>query len=170
MGTYFDTDGLLRKYGTTKAVPTPAGEYRMPGELREIELRLDISTLTTTSAIVSDQVFFPKGVFLEEVVVEVQTAVATITSVSIGLYQSNDRTTAISETAILNAEVLANLNAAGDKITYVKGTANAGSSVGSVPIASSAAFTGYLSAKIAGSAGTGILLVRIRYRPDRTSI
>ena len=163
--SWFDADGLYHKYGTLKAVPNKGGEYKTYGPLREIEIKLDISTLTTTAAIISDQVFFPKAVFLEDVVVEVQVAVATSTSVSVGLVQSNDRTTAISgDVAILNAALLATLTPAGQKITYVGGSTSAGSLVGTVPISAAAAFTGMITAKIAGGAGTGVLIVRIHYR------
>jgi hypothetical protein len=164
MGSWFNSDGLNLKFGTTKTVATTAGEFKTWGELREIEVKIDISTLTTSAAIINDVTFFPKGVFLEEVTVEVQTAVATITSVSVGLMQSNDRTTTIADDAILAAEVQATLGTAGNKVTYVTGTSKAGSKVGTIPIAAAAVFAGYLTAKIAGSAGTGILYVRIKYR------
>jgi len=163
--SWFNADGLLLKYGQEKVVPTKAGEYKTFGPLREIEVKIDISTLTTSSQILSDQVYFEKGVFLEEVQIEVQTAVATITSLSVGLYQSNDRSTAIDETAFIAAQTTSGLNTAGNKITYVKGTSLGGTQLGLVPIASNAAFSGLISAKIAGSAGTGVVIVRIRYRP-----
>lgn len=165
--SWFDADGLYHKYGTLKAVPNKAGEYKTFGSLREIEVKVDVSTLTTTAAIISDQTFFPKAVFLEEVVVEVQTAFATSTSISMGLMQSNDRTTTISDTAILNAVTSAGaaFGAAGNKVTYVVGVTGVGTSVGTVPISAAALFTGMITAKIAGGAGTGILIVRIRYRP-----
>jgi hypothetical protein len=164
MGTWFDTDGLLRKFGVTKAVPNLAGEFQTLGALREVEVKIDISTLTTTASIISDQVFWPKGMFLEEVQVEVQTAVATITSFSVGLIQDNDRTTSISDTTFVNAVATATVNAAGNKLTLVTGSTGAGTGIGTAPIAAGAAFTGMLSAKIAGSAGTGIVIVRARYR------
>src|SRR5882762_5788392 len=162
--SWFDNDGLYRKYGTLKAVPNKAGEFKTYGPLREIEVKLDISTLTTTAAIISDQVFFPKAVFLEEVVVEVQVAMATAATFSVGLIQSNDRTTSISDTTFINAEVLATMTPAGKKVTYTAGTAQAGTGIGTVPISAAAVFTGMISAKITGGAGTGILIVRIRYR------
>jgi len=162
--SWFDADGLYHKYGTLKAVPHAAGEFKTYGPLREIEVKLDISKLTTSAAIIDDQTFFPKAVFLEEVVVEVQTAMATSATFSVGLIQSNDRTTAISDTTFISAEILAAMTPAGKKITYTFGTAQAGTGIGTVPIAASAAFAGMISAKITGGAGTGILIVRIRYR------
>lgn len=168
LGTnFFDGDGLLRKYGTTKAIPNKGGEYKTYGDVRELEFKLDISTLTTTATTISDQVFWPKGVFLEEVTLECQTAFATSTSFSVGLLQSNDRTTSVSDTAFVNALTSASgsLDTAGKRVTLVTGSTSAGSLMGTVPIAANAAFSGYVTAKIAGSAGTGIILVRIKYRP-----
>lgn len=164
MGTWFDPDGLFRKFGTTKAVPNIAGEYKTYGPLREIEVKFDLTTASTTSTILSDQTFFPKGVFVEEVIAEAQTALVGGTSFSVGLYQSNDRATAISEVAFISAEVTATLAAAGNKVTYVAGTAKAGDKVGTVPIVSTAAFTGMISGKVVGTFTGGVVLVRIRYR------
>lgn len=166
MGTYFDPDGLFRKYGLTKVVPLTAGEYKTYGPLREIEVKLDISTLTTSAVIQSDEVFFPKGAFVEEVVLECQTAFATSTSFSVGLVQTNDRTTSISDVAFVSALTTASgsLDTAGKKVTLVAGSTSAGDKIGTVPIATSAAFAGHITAKIAGSAGTGIIIVRIHYR------
>lgn len=163
--SWFDNDGLYRKYGVLKTVPNKGGEYKTLGPLREIELKIDVSTLTTTAAIQSDQVFFPKGVFLEDVTLEVQTAAATITSLSVGMVQSNDRTTAISgDVGLISAEVVATLTPAGKRVVYQAGAAPSGSLIGFVPISAAATFTGMITAKIAGSPGTGILILRIHYR------
>jgi hypothetical protein len=79
LGTnFFDADGLLRKYGTTKAIPNRGGEYKTYGDVREIEMKIiwgtasafgttTVGTVASTDVIQSDQVFFPAGVFLEEV-------------------------------------------------------------------------------------------------------
>lgn len=162
--SWFDADGLYHKYGTLKAVPHVAGEYKTFGSLREIEVKLDISKLTTTASIIDDQTFFPKAVFLEEVVLEVQTAMATSTTFSVGLIQSNDRTTSISDTTFVNAIALATVTPAGQKYTLTAGSTAAGTGIGTVPISAAAVFTGMISAKITGGAGTGIVIVRIRYR------
>lgn len=165
--TWFDNDGLYHKYGTLKAVPNKAGEYKTYGALREIEVKVDISTLTTTAAIISDQTFFPKAVFLEEIVVEVQVPMATSTTFNMGLVQSTDRSTAIgsADIGLINAMALAVLTPAGKKITLnTAADTGAGALVGTVPISAAATFTGMLTAKVGGGAGTGVLIVRIRYR------
>src|ERR1043165_6433486 len=67
-----DNDGLIRKFGVTKTTPNIAGEYKTYGALREVELKIDLSTMTTTSTTIqSYQEFFPKNAYIEEVVLEV---------------------------------------------------------------------------------------------------
>src|SRR4051812_34591494 len=92
----YDNDGLLRKYGTEKATATTAGEYRTVGAIREIEVKLDLSTInTSTQTILADTTFFPKE-RIEEVVIEVQTAAASsgTGTLDVGLI-STDRSTEI---------------------------------------------------------------------------
>jgi hypothetical protein len=179
LGTnFFDGDSLLRKYGTTKAIPDRGGEYKTYGDLRELEFKIIFGTASTfgtstvgttqnIDVIQSDQVFFPKAVFLEEVQIEVMEALNTVTSISVGMVQTNDRTTLIgaSGAGFISAEVLAALNAAGKRVTYVTGTAQAGNLMGTVPISAAATFTGHITARFTGTQGTtGACLVRIKYR------
>lgn len=160
MGSNMNKDGLYLKYGTTKAIPTTAGDYLSYGASREIELNIDISTLTTTAAIQADTTFVPAGVFIDSVIVEATTGAATITSVSVGATKL-DRTTGIADNAFVDALVLASIDGAGETTTLTGPPASggAGTKVGG----SFGADPGYITAKIAGSAGTGILKVRIRY-------
>ena len=176
---FFDGDGLLRKYGTTKAIPNRGGEYKTYGDLRELEFKIvwgtasaqgttTVGTVAATDVIQSDQVFFPAGVWLEEVQLEVLEVFNTLTSISVGLVQTNDRTTLIgaSGAGFISAEVVATLTA-GNRVTYVKTTAQAGSLIGTVPIATAAAFRGHVTARFAGAQGTtGAALVRIKYRQN----
>lgn len=159
MGSWLNNDGLYLEYGTTKAVPTTAGDYLSYGEDRTIEFFVDISTLTTSAAIVADTTFLPAGVFIDSVRVEATTAAATITSLSIGTMKT-DRSTTISDTALVNAIVLANIDAAGETTVITGGTTYAGTKVGTT----SGADAGYITAKIAGSTGTGVVKVLVKYR------
>jgi len=159
--TYFDGDGLLRKYGNTKTVPNYAGEYKLYGDLREVEVRIDLTLLSATALIVSDQVFFPKSVRIEEVVLDVQTAVTGSSTLSVGLIQS-DRSSVIDATAFLNAETQTNMATVGKKITYDSTTTNHGTKLGVTNTT-----VGYITATGTGTAFTaGVVYVRIRYRPD----
>jgi hypothetical protein len=93
----------------------------------------------------------------------------TLTSISVGMVQTNDRTTLIGASGggFIAAEVLANLTPVGVRITYVGGSARGGSLIGTVPIATSAAFRGNITARFVGTQGTtGAALVRIKYRQN----
>lgn len=159
---FLDSDGLLRKYGTDKTVPTSGGEYKQYGAVREIEFMLDISKLTTTAQIINDQIFLPNTVWLESLQLDVQTAGATITSLSIGHCGTTRDSGVATDNSILDAEVVATL-ALGKVILYDATTTHHGTLLGTVA-STGAFFPGYLTAKIAGSAGTGLLKVRLRYR------
>lgn len=157
---YLDKDGLFRKYGTDKTVPDSGGEFKMYGELREIEFMLDISKLTTTDQIINDQIFFPKTVWVEKVSIDVQVAAATITALNIGITSTARDSATTTSNAFLNAEVVATL-ALGKIIIYDATTAQHGTAVGT---ALSTNAPGYITANITGSTGTGLLKVRIFYR------
>lgn len=158
---YLDNDGLYRKYGTEKAVPTTAGDFTSFGEDRTLEFFVDISKLTTTSSILADTTVVPAGVFIDSVILEAQTAAATITSLSIGAVKT-DRTTAIAENAFADAVVVADINGAGETkvLTGPPTSGGAGTKVGTT----FGSDPGLITAKIAGSAGTGLIKVLIKYR------
>jgi hypothetical protein len=170
-----DGDGLIRKFGLTKVVPNIAGEYRVNGPLREIELRIDLSTMTTTSTTIqSHQEFFPKNAYIEEVVLEV-TAASVIASgtptFAVGLIQTDTTTatTPVTSSWTTGKVFIADevdsgvLNTLGKKITYTAGVAKAGGGIG---LAS--AQVGYITAYNSGSGSwtSGNVNVRIRYRTN----
>jgi hypothetical protein len=100
--------------------------------------------------------------FIEKVELVAETALAGGTSFNIGLIQL-DRSTIPSGygTGFIAAEVTATFAAAGNAVTYVTGTAKAGTFIGS----SAAAATGpyYLTGFNTGTYTTGVLRVRIFY-------
>lgn len=161
MGTWLNGDGLYRKFGTDSATATTGGDFSMPGPDRIAEVDIDVADLTTTALIVADTTFIPAGVFIDKVELIATTAVATITSISVGLMKF-DRTTTISDTALANAVVVADLNAAGETktLTGPPASGGAGAKVGTT----TGSDPGYITALIAGSAGTGIVKVRVHYR------
>ena len=158
---WINNDGLRLRYGTEKATPTKAGDYLSYGEDRTIELFIDISTLTTTAAIQDYATVIPAGVFVDSVILEATTAAATITSLSIGAVKL-DYSTNIADNAFADAVVVADLNGAGETkvLTGPPASGGAGTKVGTT-FGSDA---GYITAKIAGSAGTGVIKVLIKYR------
>jgi hypothetical protein len=157
MGTWMNPDGLFKKFGTTKATPNTGGEYKTYGEFREIELRIDLTTLTASPVIQNDEVFYPIGMRLQEVEVYVETAAVGGTSFSLGLVQT-DRSTVISNTFFLAATVIADHDVTGEKKAYSGGIATFGVGAGTpntVP--------GYITALAAGTYSAGVVKVRIRY-------
>ena len=169
-GNWLNQDGLYLEFGTTKAVNETAGEYRTPGEFRVIEIDLDLTTLTTTDAVISNTQFFPpsptgttQNLYVEqvEVLTEVGMTASGATSFNVGLISSVDRTTVISSTAFVNAMTNASVTTSGQKLTLVNGSSFAGGYIGVPP---NNAVLGYISAKsTAGTYTAGKVKVRIKY-------
>lgn len=161
-GNWMNNDGLYVQYGTSKAVPTTMGDYLSYGETRDIEFTITMAGLTTSPVIQGNTTFLPTGVFIESIMTNVEVAGTTGTSISIGTMRA-DRTTVISNTALLNAQLLASHDAAGETNTYnVPAAAGGGALVGTTT-----SFTdgfAYITALCAGTYGAGVMKVRIRYR------
>lgn len=158
MGTWLNSDGLYLKYGTTKTTANSGGDYLSYGETREIEIIIDLTTLTTTPVIQNDTLFFGAGYVIESVETVADVAATGGTSVSVGLMAA-DRSSVISNTAFLAAAVIADHDGLGEKKIYTAGVATAGAYVGTV-----SATTGYITALAAGTYTLGKLRVRIKYR------
>ncbi len=165
-GNWNNNDGLYLKYGTSKATPATAGDFLAYGSNRVIEFKItDMSTLTTSSVIQEDNVFVPTNCIIEFIEVIADTACTSSGSgtFSVGLYK-DDRTTAISETALLSAVAFSTLDGQGEKTTYTLGTSGAGTKVGTT-IGSD---RGYISAKVSAAYQTGAVTIRIHYRGTGT--
>ena len=164
MGTWFNPDGLFRKFGTTKAVPNTGGEYRTTGELREIEIQIDLTTLTASPIIQNDEIFVPAGVRVQEVEVFTQTGATGTSTLSVGLI-STDRSTTLGATGFLNVSPLANITTAGQKTVYTQATTGAGTFM---TTSANLPTVGYITATGTATAfTTGLVKVRIRYyRPN----
>lgn len=160
---WLDNAGLYRKYGTEQTTVAAGGEYRTVAELREIEIKIDLTTLTDTAAIVegADNIFFPSGVVIEQVEIVVDTAaVGATATLDIGLIQT-DRSTEIDYEAFTNAMAVASLTA-GNKLTLIKGSTSAGDMVGTGTATSN---VGHITANYNTAPFTdGVIVVRIKYR------
>lgn len=156
---YYDSSGLLRKYGTEKTVPLTGGEYRKNGHLREIELKIDLTTLTQSEVIQSDQVYIPKNARLQEVEIVTHTAAATGVAIDLGLIRT-DRTTEIDYDGLLAAFPTASMNAAGEKNVITDNTTYDGALIGTT-----LANVGFVtcSATTATAFTAGVIYVTIRY-------
>lgn len=160
---WMDNTGLYQKYGTEQTVTAAGGEYRTVAELREIEIKIDLTDLTATAAVVSgaDNIFVPAGMVIEQVEIVVDTAaVGATATLDIGLIQT-DRSTEIDYEAFTNALAVASLTA-GNKITLIKGSTSAGDMVGT---GTATANVGHITANYNTAAFTaGVIVVRIKYR------
>jgi len=157
---WLNPDNLYLKYGPKKATVDPAGDYKSFGANRVVEVLIDLTTLTSTAAIQSDNLIFPSGsgLFIEKVEAVLEVTATGGTSFSVGLIQL-DRATIPSgySTAFINAETA--LADAGDSITYNEDTTNAGGLIGSFPAAATGPY--YLTALTNGTWTAGKVRVRI---------
>jgi hypothetical protein len=159
MGSWLNADGLYLKFGTDKATASKGGEYVTTGALREIEIKLDLTTLTDTAAIVSDNIFFPK-MRIEEVEIVTHTLATSggAATLDIGLIRT-DRTTEIDYEAFANGVAITTHDAAGEKTVLRIGSTGVGQLVGTTTTN-----PGYLTANYNTAAYTaGVIYVRIRY-------
>lgn len=162
---WLNNDNLFLQYGTDKVVAENAGDYLSYGANRLIEVRVDLTKLTSTALILSNTTFFPTGsnFYIEKVEATAEVGAATGTTFSVGLIQL-DRATipANYSTAFINAEVTATLATAGMGLTYYQNTTKAGGLIGSFPASATGPY--YLTALSSGSAyTTGVIKVRIFY-------
>jgi hypothetical protein len=164
---WLNKDGLFIQYGTDKTVSETGGEFHMPGPNRIIEVRIDLTKLTSTAAIQSNTLIFPAPpagqMYIESVELSMEQASAGGTSFSVGLIQM-DRATIPSNysTAFVNALVNASTNAAGDYVKLTAGSTSAGGLIGSQPANATGPY--YITALASGTYTAGLADVRISYR------
>jgi hypothetical protein len=155
--SWTNSDGLLVRFDHEKIVRTTGGEFPGAGSLREVVFKVDVADLTTTPTLIEGEgIIFPRNSRVEEVEVVAETAAATITSVSFGLKRL-DRSTELDHDGLVAALVVASINAAGEKNTLTPGSTSAGALIGTT-----LAYPGLPVAYIAGSTGTGVLVVRAK--------
>lgn len=167
-GNWLNGDGLFVQYGTSKAVPTTMGDYLSYGETREIEFTVTFAPNLVPAGqyVLGNTTFFPTGVFVEQVEMDVEVAAAGGTSFSIGTCRSDRSTTGTGGTAagsFITGEVLATITPAGKKVIYTAGTSAAGTLIGATTN-----FTdgfAYITATSVGTfTGSGVVKIRIKYR------
>lgn len=155
-------DGLYMKTGYEKATATQGkgGEYSNDGLMREIELKINLASLTQTETILSDVITLPKSVRIAEISVVTTTAAATGAAIDLGLIRTSDRSTEVDYDGLLAAFPIASMNANGETTTLVQGTTYAGALVGTTT-----AYPAHISASATTATAftAGELIVRIRY-------
>lgn len=159
MPTVINADGLTLKYGTDRAAVGKGGEYVTVGATRELELKIDLTTLTQAETILSDAAVLPAGARIQEVEVVTHTAAATGTAIDLGTIRM-DRTTELDYNGLLAAFPTASMNAAGEKTVIVDNTTYDGVQVGTTLV-----YPAYISASMTDATAftAGVIFVRIRY-------
>lgn len=163
--SYMDVGGLLQKYGLEQVVPMTGGEPHSYGDVREIDVKIVLTALTSTAGTIitgTDNLNFPAGYVLEEVEVinEVAATSGGSATLNIGLVRQ-DRTTEIDFDGFLALAPLADFNAVGERKTYTAGVTGIGALAG----VTSGTNPGYLCANYGTAAFTaGTVTVRIRFR------
>jgi len=163
---YLDNTGLYRKYGTEKAVAGKGGEYVTTGGLREVELKIDLTTLTATETILADNIVIPEGVRIVDVETITTTAAATGTAIDVGLIKASDRTTEIDYDGLLAAAPTANMSSAGERSVYqVAVTVPTGLTGTGALIGTTTAYAGHVSASRTDATAftAGVIVLKIRY-------
>lgn len=181
-GSWQNADGLQIEFGTLKSTVVDVGDYVMYGACRVLDIGLDLTTLTTTPAILSPTTFFPPAggtsgansnswiVEKAELTVETAATTGTAATLKVGLIQ-DDRTTTPTNyaQAFVNAETTAAMATAGDRQLYVgadsvpAGSTHGGILIGITPAAATGPY--YITASTGtGTFTAGKVRVRIFYR------
>ena len=158
---YLNADGLYLKYGTDRGVSTTAGEFKTFGELRTIDVKIDLTTLGTGSTILADTTYFPKTVRIEQVEIVCHTAVTSGGSavLNVGLIRT-DRTTTYDADGFVAALALTAFDAAGEKVILTAGSTGAGAFIGTTLANPGLLVADYDTASFTA----GVIIVRIKYR------
>lgn len=161
---YVDIGGLRQEWGVEQTVTSAGGEYSTLGDLRQIDIKLNLTQLTTTPTLIPGgaNIFFPAGVRIEAVEIIVDTAGTSggSATLDVGL-QRTDLSTEIDYQAFVKAAAVATLTA-GQRLTITKGGTAVGDMVGT---GTSTANVGYITANYNTAAFTaGVLHIRIYYR------
>jgi hypothetical protein len=141
MGTWTNNDGLYIKYGQTEVTPTIGGVIDFDG-FQRIEFELDLTTLTSSAAVLMDNVVIPDNsqiVSIEVIVTEV--TAGTNSNLNIGLMKT-DRTTEIDNDGLIAAGDAWHTSAKGTRLRYDVGTTEAGAILGTT-ITDPALIVGY---------------------------
>jgi|SRR5688572_2098847 len=157
---YTDIGGLYQEWGLEQTVVHKGGEYRNTGNLREIELKITLSTLTEAETILDRNIFMPAGMRISHVKVQTVTPAATGVAIDLGLVRT-DGTTEIDYDGILNAFPTASMDAANETQNYtVQGAAAGGPLVGTTT-ANVGHFT--CSRTTATAFTAGVIIVTVYY-------
>jgi|CXWL01.1.fsa_nt_gi hypothetical protein len=168
--TWLNVDGLLVKFAQEEGAKAKGGTYSTLGALQCTEIKVDLTDLTSTAAIVgatgSAGVLLPGGIRIEEIEVVAETAATSggAATLDIGLIDT-DHTTLIDDDGFVVALALTAIDAAGEKNVLRVGSTGAGALVGTTTSS-----PGYLVASFNAAAYTaGKVVIRIYYYNPQTT-
>lgn len=177
-GSWLDGDGRFRQYGTSKAVPEVGGDYLAYGDVRIMEVTINLANLTTSPLIQSYTTFFPASntqLFVEQVTVDTEVGMVVAsgaTGLSIGTGYMTPGTltnppavTAIATTAFTAGATFVNslFTTPGQKQVLTAGSTGAGTYIGTT--SADQTHKNYITATaVGGTYSTGTVKVRIYYR------
>lgn len=125
MSTWTNNDGLTIYYGASESVPATGGEYEADGLWREVEVKLDLTTLTSTAGTVVSRVQIPFGYQLGRVEVIADTAATSggSATLDVGFKKmvagtENDYNGAVAALPLANINVDGELNRLDPGVTY----------------------------------------------------
>lgn len=158
---YMDNSGLWVPTGLEQTVPAAGGEYKTYGEMREIEVTLNVANAGAIGSpvIIDNNIAFPVGMIIAEADVYCTVAGLTGVTLDVGLV-ARDRVTEVDFNGIIAAYPLASM-AVGTQTSIIKG----GSFVGALITAGTPTTTqSYLCMNFNTTAFTaGQIRVRIKY-------
>lgn len=163
-----NNDKLYLKYGPDKATPAGAGELRTYGSNHEWEVKIDLTTLTSSPVVIDDNTKIPSGYRVQEIVVIGETAATSGGSATLDIGVGKRDTagsttlTEIDYNGFVAALAKTSYDAAGEQNTINIGSTGAGALIGT-----NLTDTGYITANFNTAAFTaGVVKVKIRaYRP-----
>lgn len=157
--SWFNQDGLLVKFGREAGVAGIAGEFEdLEFGQHVLEINLDLTKLASTAAILDDNINIPSDYTIMQVDVIATTAATSggSATLNVGLIQ-RDRSTNISDTALVSALALTAIDSAGETNKLTVGSTGAGGSIGATP-----GYKAYVTAKYGTAAFTaGVVKIRV---------
>lgn len=156
-----NADGLGIQYGTNEAIQRTGGEFKTFGALRQTEILLTLSTLTSSAVIQDNNALFPKNARIEYVDVEVVTAASTGSSPTLDVgFIRYDRSTELDYNGLVAAAAASTIDTAGKKLTLINGATAAGALIGTTTAYPSFFTANYNTAAFT----TGVIAVRVMWR------
>lgn len=165
-GTWTNSDGLLVKFNSTAGTVGTGGEYEMDGPLRVTEVKISLTGLATSAAVLDQHVIIPSGARIERIELINETAATSggSAALNVGL-QRLDRSTELDYDGLVAAAALSTFNSAGEYNSITPGGTAAGALMGTT-----LSYPGVITADYDTAAFTaGKVIVRVYWFSPQTT-